>query len=370
MALTEDAIRDLAGFKSGAGPVVSLYLDVDGRRWPRYADCEDRAARLVKQALDRVSENGHRDAAADLERVEAQVRGGLARSTTRGLAVFASGEALWKVIELPVAVKDQLVVNECPHVHQLEGVFNNHMRFGVLLADRQRARVFVFELGEIVEKDELFEALPRHEDDAGDRDRGHERGHFEAAVHQHLKHAAKAAFEVYKHRPFDHLIVGAPDDIAPELERDLHSYLKERIAARVSVPPSASEHDIRSAVLEVETRVERAKEQAMVERVRNGAAAGRGGVVGLDEVLAAIGERRVDTLVVSQGFATPGWQCTCGQLATRGRVCAICSAEMDPVEDVVEAAMAGALHQAAHVEMCVDNADLDVAGRIGALTRF
>jgi hypothetical protein len=37
---------------------------------------------------------------------------------------------------------------------------------------------------------------------------------------------------------------------------------------------------------------------------------------------------------------------------------------------VVEAAIEEALLQSCAVEMCADNADLDVAGRIGALLRF
>jgi hypothetical protein len=37
---------------------------------------------------------------------------------------------------------------------------------------------------------------------------------------------------------------------------------------------------------------------------------------------------------------------------------------------VVEEAIEEALRQHCHVEICVDNADLDVLGRIGALLRY
>ena len=50
--------------------------------------------------------------------------------------------------------------------------------------------------------------------------------------------------------------------------------------------------------------------------------------------------------------------------------CPACSGEMDLVGDVVEEAVEEALVQGCRVEVCVENADLDVVGGIGALLRF
>jgi hypothetical protein len=43
---------------------------------------------------------------------------------------------------------------------------------------------------------------------------------------------------------------------------------------------------------------------------------------------------------------------------------------MEQAEDVVEEAVQEALNQSCRLEVCHDNADLDVLGRIGALLRF
>ena len=369
--LNEETIRALASFKAADRPVVTAYLDVDGKRWPKFADVEARLDRLVRDAAERASSNGHADALPDLQRVQARVKEGVDRSRTRGLAVFASGDDLFEVHELPVRVKDQLVVNQTPHVRQLEGIVDNYKGFGLLLADKQRTRMFVFELNRLVDKSEVFDALPRHDDDAGDRDRGHTESHLEEVTHQHVKRAAQLAFEVWKQHPFDHLILSAGPEIAHELEADLHTYLKDRIRARINIPAAAPESVIVEAVLDVEEQVERQREQDMVDRLRSAAAANRGGVTGLEGVLAAVSERRVDTLVVSDGYEVEGWRCHgCGVLAAKGPTCPTCSGSMDKVDDVVEEAVEEALLQSCHVEMCVGNADLDVAGRIGALLRF
>lgn len=369
--LNEDSIRSLASFKAADRPVVTAYLDVDGKRWPKFADVEARLERMVREATEKATINGHAGAVPDLRRIQGHVKKGFDRSRTRGLALFASGEDLWEVHELPVRVKDQLVVNQTPHVRQLEGIVDNYKGFGLLLADKQRSRMFVFELNRLVDKSEVFDALPRHDDEAGDRDRGDQAHHLEEITHQHVKRAAQLAFEVWKQHPFDHLILSAGPEIAHELEADLHSYLKERIRARINIPAAASEAAIVEAVLDVEEQVERAREQDVVDRVKAAAAAERGGVSGLDATLTALSERRVDTLVVSDGFESEGWRCrSCGVLAARGPKCPTCSEGMEKVNDIVEEAVEEALLQSCHVEMCVGNADLDVAGRIGALLRF
>lgn len=369
--LTQDVIRSLAGCKAQETPVVSLYLDVDGRRFVRPKDYEIHLDRMLKEAAGYT--NGHQPASTDLERIEAFVKGGIDRSRTRGLAIFScASQDLWRVFELPVPVRSQLIVNATPHVRQLETVVDEYQRFGVLLADKQRARMFVFELGELVDKSELFDELPRHEDDKGDWDRDHVRDHSAAHAHKHLKRAADVAFHVFQDQGYDHLIMGAPEEIAHELERVLHPYVRDRIAARLSVPVNASDATIKAAALEVEERVEREKDAALVAKLRDESSRPGGlGVVGLEKVLSALMEHRVHTLLVSEGYEVEGWLCgSCGHVAAKGRTCPMCSAEMTLVPDVVEQAVEAAINQSCRVCMCVRNADLDVMGQIGALLRF
>ena len=367
-ALSQDVIRSLASFKGGDDPVVSLYLDVDGRRFVRPRDYELHLEALVRQATEQ-----HPEASGDVRKIESHVKGGLDRSQTRGLALFScSGGGLWEVVELPVRVRNAVVVNATPHIRELEAVLDENERFGVLLADKQRARMFVFELGQLVDKSERFDQLPRHEDDRGDWDKDHVRGHSAEIAHQHLKRAADVAFSVFQDQDYDHLILGAPDEISKELEQVLHSYLKSRVAAHINVPVNAPDSVIVEAALEVESRVERQKEARLVARLRDAVGAGNGGVAGLAPVLAALVERRVETLLVSDGYEAPGWRCqTCAHLAVRGPACPVCpSGSMQRVDDVVEEAVEEALAQSCKVEVTVGNADLDVLGRIGALLRF
>jgi len=370
VAITEDEIRQLASFKGGDAPVTSIYLDVDGGRHVRWQDVVKSAETMVKEAMHRHGADA--SVAADLQKVQDLVRKGIDRSRTRGLAVFScTAHDFWRVVELPVGVRDQVVVNHSPSVRQLEVVVDEYERFGLLLADKQRARVFVYELGEVIESEEIVEPLPRGDDDDHSYRKDQGENHTSALVHQHLRHAADAAFRVFKDRGFERLIIGAHDEIAKELESLLHPYLKERLEARCNIPVNASVDEIRAAALEVEADVERRKEAELVARLRNAVGAHARGVAGLDDTLQALVERRVETLLVSHGFTHEGWRCpSCDHIRRVGRTCPVCQTEMHAVDDVVEEAVEEALAQSCEVEICVGNADLDVLGRIGALLRY
>ena len=387
-ALTKDVLRSLAAFKSSGSPVVSLYLDVDGHRYVRARDYEAQLDALLRRvgatpagpaaersgatlvALRARSQTAG-PAAHDLTKIEGFVKEGIDRSGVRGIAIFSCApDGLWEVIELPVPVHNRLTVNAAPQVRQLEAVLDENERFGVLLVDRQRARLFVFELGVLVERSELFDELPRHEDDKGEWDRDHVHDHQATAARAHLRRAAQVAFEVDRAQPFDHLILGGPSEVVADLEREMHSYLADRIAARISVAVGAREEDIRQAALAVEVDVNRRQADRLVEKVREKIGTGAA-VAGLNPVLGALGEHRIESLLVSDGFAVPGWHCgTCDRLCSVGPRCASCGAAMDKVEDVVDEAIAMALQQRARVTTCTSSADLDVMGQIAALLRF
>lgn len=367
-ALTENEIRALAKVRSNGSPITSCYLDVDGARFIRPDDYErvlDTMMRTTRDAgIDETTER-------DLARIEERVRAGFDRSTTRGIALFASGaHDLWEVIELPVSVRSELVVNQAPSVGQLEAVVQQATTIGVLAVDKANTRVFVFRLGELVEHVESRDDLGRDYDTTGEHDRGGVADHREELEHQHVRNAASAAWSAHQQHGFDHVVVAVSEPVASEFERSLHPYLRERLHGRLGIEPSAPVSAIRDAALAAAERIEIEREATLVGELRAAVGAGTLGVAGIDAVLDAMADQRVDRLVVSDGFVAAGWHCgACGRLATVGRECA-CGEEMVHVADVVELAVDEALARSCKVDVCIANADLDVMGRIGALLRY
>lgn len=370
---SDDRIRSIAARRES--PVVtSCYLDVDGRSHPRHVDYEHQLDHLVRQGKQRAGALGPevaRSVDGDLDRIGAWVRRGFDRSHVRGLAFFScSASGFFEVVESPRPVRNEIVINHTPHVRQLETLVHEFERFAVVLVDRQRARLFRFELGQLTEHTEVFDSVPRRHDQGG-RSAANIQRHTDELAHRHLKHAAEMTFEELGAKPVDHLILGGPAQVVAEFEGLLHPYLKERVAARLSVMVTAAPEEVRQAALEVEDQVERRAERALVDRLRNGVGSGNGGVAGLSGTLKALVERRVDTLLVSAGYEDQGWRCSsCRFLASRGRDCPLCGGAMEQVDDVVEQAMEDALVNKCRVQVVRDCADLDELGHIGALLRF
>ena len=372
--LSAELVQSLVRWKGSGKPVVSLYLNVDGREHIRAED--------YLQHLDGLIRDAKHDASLqpEMDRITSYVRDEFERGSNRGLAVFSSGKDLWQVVALPLPVADHLVVNSSPHVRSLENMLDDNESVGVLLTDKQRARLLVIELGKITIRDEVIDPLPRHDDDKGDWRKDHVKTHSSVAAKQHLRNAAQQMFEIYKDHHFSHLVLGVAEELKPELERHLHAYLRQKVLGRANVGVNANDEEVIDAARALVREKERATEEEFVERLRAGlpnTAVGAAmvdssaAVAGLEHTLRAIFEKRVDTLLVSEGFVAQGWRChECQYIATLGRKCAMCGSEMSLVEDVIEEAVEDALAQKCHVEFCRSNADLDVMGQIGALLRF
>ena len=366
--ITEADIRALTAVRSDGTLVTSCYLDVDGGRYVRPADYQRSLDDLVRRARGREEVDGAVE--GDIARIVARVGEGFDRTTTRGVAIFSSeAHDLFVVHELTVPVRNELVVNPSPAVGQLELVLQQSEKVAVLAADKQHARVFVYCLGELIDHVERTDDIGRDYDTVGEHDRGGVQQHRDEMTHQHLRHAAELAWSVYQSTGFDHLVLAAAEGVASELEKDLHPYLAERLRAHLDVPPGAPEPELRRAALDAERAIEAQREAALVEELRAAVNGDGRGVAGIGPVLDALAERRIDRLLVADGYAVEGWRCdTCERLATVGRTCR-CGAEMASVPDLVEEAVEVALGQSCRVVVC-DNVDLDVLGRVGALLRY
>jgi peptide chain release factor subunit 1 len=369
-ALTAQVVRDLADFDSKGSPVTTCYLNVDGRERVRPVDYERDFERLVRRLKSSGSVNG--SAADDVDRIASHLRDGLDRKRVRGLAIFScAARNLWTVVSLPVPVHSRLHVGPAPAIAQLESVVEQLQPIGVLLVDKQHTRILVFDGGDLIDRTESVDELPRDYDERGHAERGDVSAHVDELAHQHLRQAARAAFAVFQEHRVGRVTVGGTNEAVRELEEHLHPYLKDRLVERLGLGVGASVDEIRDAMLDIEARSERAEEAAAVAQLRDAVGSGQRGVAGLADTLEALCARRVDLLLVSERYEDTGWRCSsCALLAAIGPTCPACGSEMDHLDDVVEEAVQEAMHQSCRIEMCVENADLDVLGRIGALLRF
>lgn len=373
--LDRELLRKLAEWDTHGAPVYSLYLDVDGRRYPREQDYLLRAQELCRRMGERATALHREDAADgvvrhDTGRMMMFLERDFERAGTRGVALFSCSAAnLWEEILLTRPVRDRAAVAEAPYLLPLEALIETYESFCTVLVDRSRARIFLAERGGIQERTDVFDELPRRHDQGG-RAQSRLQRHVDELAERHLRHVCDVLLRFFKRKGFDHLIVAGPEEIVPEFERCLHDYLRRRIVARETMAVTASATKVLERSLEIEKRRDAERERRTLDHLQAEAAAGRGAVVGLAPTLDALNDGRVDTLVVPLGTESRGTRCIgCERLSAADGRCASCGAEMEPVPDVLESALAAALRQGCRIET-LSSIPEQTGLELGALLRF
>jgi peptide subunit release factor 1 (eRF1) len=370
--LTDTHVRALATHR--AEPVVtSVYLDVDGRSRPVADDYRAAFARLADDLHHRVHTLGDRRTAravrADIDRMRAWLGQDLDRSATRGVALFSASERDWfETVALPRPVHDDAGIGPAPRVAQLLAMLDEYEPVVAVLADHRRLRVLLVQTGEVAAIADLVDWEDRAVDTAVELG-GYQR-HTDDRMRHHDEHAARLVEHAIADRPNARIVVAGPDRAVASLEGHLRPEVRSRIVGRAGLSLIAGTREIEDAVTTVARAAERRHEAEVVEQLRQAAARSEGrGVVGLEATLAALGDKRVGTLVVSEGFHAPGARCpTCGRTGIDIRQCPSCGTTTAEIDDVIEDAIGQALAQGGTVEFA-RGTELDRYGHIGALTR-
>lgn len=365
------AIRALA--RSRGDPAVSsVYLDVAGADRPvaaQYEDAFDRlAADLRRQARARADARISRSVAGDIKAMADRLHG-IDRARVRGLAMFSCSEQGWfEAVELPHAVRDEAAIAARPRIRPLVELLDEPEPLLVAVVDRERLRLLWVDGGAVHEEPAFVTPSERSIDVSIEL--GSFEHHDEEAGRVHFRAAAAALDDAVAERDVGHVVLGGPDEAVAELERYLHPTTNVLVIGRIGVRAAASAEEIAQAARLVGESAERRREAALVEELRQRAAGGHLAVVGLEPTLDALVERRVGTLLVSDGFMASGAACpACGHMGAATRLCPACGARNVEVDDVVELAIEEAVAQDAAVEFC-RGTDLDRFGRIAALERY
>jgi peptide subunit release factor 1 (eRF1) len=195
--------------------------------------------------------------------------------------------------------------------------------------------------------------------------------HEEEAAYRNLKECAAAAAAFFAHRSIRRLFVGGTTETVAQFREMLPKQLLSCLAGTFAVDLTANEHEVRQITLELLREVNNEREQKLVERMLALAAQGGNGVTGLEDTLDAVSQKRVDTLIISDGYRMPGYvHADSGFMVANLARSPLSDEELAETDDVVEAAVAQTMAQGGHVEVIADYPPLDEAGRIGAILRY
>ena len=381
--ITREQIQELAQFEDGDGCALSFYFQPATPRNKAHKEEAILTKDLAREALRKLESKGKTNpkekcesARADLDRV-LQLSNEFRSNGTHAKAVFAcSARDFWREYDLPAQLSGtQLLVDRHFHLRPLAQLLGAFPSLGVVLLDRQRARLFDLRLGELTEREGFFRLLPRR--GRSDGFAGYDGGHAERRVadeaRQHFKQVAEVVKVALEKRMFDKWILGCQDSHWPQFESQLHSDAAHRLLGRFAADVVHTTPDmVRSQSEQIfdEWQAERCRE-LVNETIGQARSNGRG-VTGLRRVLRSVELGEVQTLLIGEKYAAQAVECTgCGHLdAHVVSFCPVCGRQTREVVNVAEAILPWVIRQDIELFYVKNDADLDAVGNIAALLRF
>src|ERR1700752_1001097 len=182
MTLNRQQIRELAELQDNESGALSFYFQPATPRNKAHKEDTILIKDLARDAQRNLESQGKKDCArADLERI-VRMSSDWRSNGTHAKAIFAcSAKGFWREYELPAQLPGTaLFVDRRFHLKPLAHLLGAFPRLGVVLVDRHRARFFELRLGELTEREGLFQPLSRK--GRSDGYAGYDGGHAQRRV--------------------------------------------------------------------------------------------------------------------------------------------------------------------------------------------
>ncbi|RMG96619.1 MAG: hypothetical protein D6706_09985 [Chloroflexi bacterium] len=365
--LNQKQLQELLAYRGDKG-VVSLYLNTD---------ISQETAETIKQQAKSLLREAQPKFAKDVAAIEQYLDYSYDWSTP-GLAVFCGDEgAFFRDYPVAVSFRNRIRTGPKPYVKPLAHLLDHYAHYGVILVDRVGARFFEYHLGVLQAQDghigEEVQRLKKGRGSSAIGMRGGQEGpRYESEVMQrNLREAAEAAQVFFANRPIRRLFLGGTPENVAQFRELLPKQLLSCMAGTFTIDMNAGEHEVRKQTLALLRQANEERERKLVETLIARQARGEGAVTGLDDTLQAVSDRKVQVLVISDGFRMPGYvHDESGFVVANLARSPFAVDALREVEDVVDTAVALTMSQGGHVEIIADNPDLEKVGKIGALLRY
>ncbi|MEE8601021.1 Vms1/Ankzf1 family peptidyl-tRNA hydrolase [Euzebya tangerina] len=370
MELTASGIKDLVSRPTGEVPVTSVFLNTDGAVFPRSADYEARLEGLLRAAVSSAEAGQDRQSAErDAEAIRRWVSDDFNRDGVKGLALWASDGEIFDSLHTASAFRNVARVGETPYVVPLQAMLGRYMHIGLAVIERDSARLFRYRLGRMVEYHSIDSDVPG-QSDGGGWSQARIARNVENAVLHHFKEAAEEFRGVHAEDPFDALVLAGTHVEVENFRKLLHPYLAAVVHGTMSgISASSTKEELLEAFAQVEQERVSARRKELLERLAAGAGQAETVARGIDDVISACNERRVETLFVVEGSGSPGFRSGTGMLTKDRAAAQAFGGPVQPVDDLIDEVIEQCVLSRARIELFRDSFRLD-GEPIAALLRF
>jgi len=365
---TAENLEDLMAFEAGEEPVLSLYLNTDLGENPI------ETIKLQVRGL-------LRDVPAELKDDASQIEEHFEQAhdwRKSGAALFSClARDFFRTYQVAVPFRNRVRVGRKPYVKPLLHLMKYYTNYGVIVVDRIGARFFEFHVGELQETSGTMGEDIRKLKHGGGSSAAGMRGGVGGArqedehAQRNMREAAEQAARFFSRRDIRRLFIGGTSENVAQFREMLPKRLQSTIAGTFAMDMDASKEEVRERTLQLLHELNAEREQRLVERMITSSHDGGSAVTGLASTLRMVSDGRVDTLVVSDGYRVSGFRhASSGYLTASEDDTMFGDGPLESVVDIVEEAVERTVEQGGHVEVVSENAQLENAGRIGAILRY
>jgi peptide subunit release factor 1 (eRF1) len=297
----EQIIDRLAGFEPVELPVLSLYLNAQANEHGRQdferflrKEFSERARTYKAHSPERESFD------RDVERITQYLSDEL-RPETNGVAIFACAGAdeFFEPVQLAAPIENhRLYIYNQPHLYPLARLMDQYPRYAVLVADTNRARLFVFARGKAVNREEVKNVKTRGSQAGGWSQARYQR-RAEKVHLQHAKELTDMLEAVVREENIEHIILAGDEVIIPLLKEQFPKSVTDKIVDVLSLDINAPEHEILAGSMETLQEYDAQTDVQKVERLMNEYRAGGLAVVGSTDTLEALAMGQVEELIIT-----------------------------------------------------------------------
>ena len=295
-------LNRLLSFEPTPAPVISLYLDA------RVNETGQRTFMpfVRKQLNERVKsydvqseerQSFEEDFVRIMRYLEHEVQ-----NSVQGLAVFACSAANdWFEVgdfEAPFE-RNRVFISDRPHVYPLARLIDQYRRYAVVLADTNRAQIFVFAAGRAVERQDVQNVKTKHAKVGGWSQARYQR-HEQNYHLQHAKEVVEMLEKIVRDENIEHVILAGDEAVVvPLLREQMPKTIEEKVIDALSLAIDTPEHELLDESLTAFRRHDSLTDMEKVQRLLNEYRADDLGVAGVPETLAALSNGQVEEMLIA-----------------------------------------------------------------------